>query len=457
MKQLRTRAWMLLFFVAFLLLGTAFFCGRYVADGSMWASSRVNSASYSGSRLARGALYDRNGTLLYDAARGSYAADKTLRTAALHLTGDSEGNIGQSALNAVSRHMVGFSPITGLSGGTGHDVYLTVDAELQSLAYQCLRGQKGAAVVYDYRSGEILCAVSTPSFDPFSPPKDIEGSDAYEGVYLNRVFSGLFAPGSTFKLVTTVAAIENIPDLMERSFTCTGKLELDGRRITCPYKHGEMDFASALAHSCNCAFAELAVELGGETLQKYAEQLGLLESFSVSGLSTAAGKFEIAESEGDLGWSGVGQHKDMVSPIAMLRLMGAAANGGTALTPRIFLKEIGDFGVPVPTLSGKSSEKLMEPSTAETLYQLMLNNVELEYGVIFKGLIAGAKSGTAEVGEGKSPHSWFVGFISDEDVPLAFAVVVQNGGSGLKNAGAIADRLVAQASKLYRTEEAPAS
>lgn len=457
MKQLRLRSVMVLCLVAFLLLGTAFFCGRYVADGAQWASSRVNASAYSGTRLTRGALYDRNGTLLYDAARDSYATDKTLRTAALHLTGDHEGNIGQSALNAVSRHMVGFSPITGLSSGTGHGVYLTIDADLQSLAYQCLKGQKGAAVVYDYKTGEILCAASTPTFDPLSPPGDMETSDAYEGVYLNRVFSGLFAPGSTFKLVTTVAAIEKIPDLMERSFTCTGTLELDGRKITCPHKHGEMDFAAALAHSCNCAFAQLAVELGGETLQDYAEQLGLLDAFSVSDLTTAAGKFEIAESEGDLGWSGVGQHKDMVSPIAMLRFMGAAANGGTALTPRFFLKEMGDFGTPVPTLDGKTSEKLLEPSTAETLYQLMLNNVEVEYGVIFKGLIAGAKSGTAEVGEGKSPHSWFVGFISDEDVPLAFTVVVQNGGSGLANAGAIADKLVAQASKLYRTEEAPAS
>ena len=457
MKQLRLRSLMVLCLIAFLLLGTAFFCGRYLADGAMWASSRVNSSSYSGNRLARGALYDRSGTLLYDAARDSYAADKTLRTAALHLTGDREGNIAQSALNAVSRHMVGFSPITGLSSGTGHEVYLTVDAELQSLAWQCLRGQKGAAVVYDYKTGEILCAASAPAFDPFVPPGDIETNDAYEGVYLNRVFSGLFAPGSTFKLVTAAAAIEKIPDLMERSFRCTGTMELDGRKITCPYNHGEMDFAAALAHSCNCAFAELAVELGGETLQEYAEKLGLLDSFSVSGLNTAAGKFEIAESEGDLGWSGVGQHKDMVSPIAMLRFMGAVANGGNAVAPRIFLKEIGDFGVPVPTLNEKETEKLLDASTAEKLYELMLNNVELEYGVIFRGLIAGAKSGTAEVGEGKSPHSWFVGFISDEDVPLAFAVVVQNGGSGLKNAGAIADKLVAQASRLYRTEEAPAS
>ena len=457
MKQLRLRSVMVLCLIAFLLLGTAFFCGRYVADGAMWASSRVNSSSYSGNHLARGALYDRDGTLLYDAAHDSYATDKTLRTAALHLTGDREGNIAQSALNAVSRHLVGFSPITGLSSGTGHEVYLSIDGELQSLAWQCLKGQKGAAVVYDYKTGELLCAASAPSFDPFAPPGNIEGNDAYEGVYLNRAFSGLFAPGSTFKLVTAAAAIEKIPDLMERRFTCTGTLELDGRRITCPYKHGEMDFATALAHSCNCAFASLAVELGGETLQDYAEELGLLESFSVSGLHTAAGKFEIAESEGDLGWSGVGQHKDMVSPIAMLRFMGAVANGGTALTPRFFLKELDDLGAPVPTLEGKSEEKLLDASTAAQLRELMLNNVTVEYGTIFKGFTAGAKSGTAEVGEGKSPHSWFVGFLADEDVPLAFAVVVQNGGSGLKNAGAIADKLVAQASKMYRTEEAPAS
>lgn len=453
MKQLKFRALAVLFLVGGLVFGTAFFLGSYMADGAAWASSRVNASAYSGAHLARGALLARDGELLYDAEADEYAANAALRKAALHLTGDRAGNIGRSAAAALADRMVGFSPLTGLSD-KGHDVYLTVDADLQSLASSCLSGQKGAAILYDYRTGEVLCAASAPTFDPLSPPMDAETNPAYDGVYLNRAFSGLFAPGSVFKLVTATAAVEKIGGLAGRTFTCTGRLEFGEQTVTCPHAHGEMDFATALAHSCNCAFAELSLELGGETLRAYAEKLGLLTSFSVSGIPTAAGSFSVAESEGDLAWSGVGQYTDMVCPAAMLRLVGGIANGGVAVTPRLFLKETGAFSLPVPTGSGKKSERLLKAETADCLRDLMRNNVTVEYGNIFGGHDVGAKSGTAEVGEGKSPHAWFVGFVAEEEMPVAFAVIVQNGGAGLSVAGNVAAKLVREAERLYTPDEA---
>lgn len=182
--------------------------------------------------------------------------------------------------------------------------------------------------------------VSTPTFDPENPPEIQDGDSRYEGVYLNRFLSATYTPGSVFKLVTTMAAIETLNDYESRTYTCTGSTEIGGQTITCPSAHGDMDIYGALANSCNCFYAQLAVEMGGKTMWQYAKKAGLLDSLSVSGISTAAGSFTAAaEGSADLGWSGVGQYNDLVNPCAMMTLCGTIANRGTQVPPRLLLKE----------------------------------------------------------------------------------------------------------------------
>lgn len=108
--------------------------------------------------------------------------------------------------------------------------------------------------------------VSAPSFDPADPPEIQDGDPRYEGVYLNRFLSSTFTPGSVFKTVTLTAALEQLPDLFQRTFTCTGSTVVGGETITCPFAHGEMDINDAFASSCNGVFAQLADELGAETI-----------------------------------------------------------------------------------------------------------------------------------------------------------------------------------------------
>lgn len=451
MKQLRYRAVMVLCFIAFLALGVGFFCVRYVTQGADWAGSKVNAGAYSSGKLKSGAIYDVNGVLLYDAEDGSYAADKTVRKAVLHLTGDADGNIGVSATKVFSSHLVGFNPVTGSSLG-GHKLYLTIDSRINAAAYEALGGKKGAVAVYNYKTGDLVCSVSAPSFDPGRPPVIRDGDENYEGVYINRVFSGLYAPGSTFKLVTGAAALEEFSDPLSRRYTCSGSVTIGDETVTCPVAHGEMDFAGALANSCNCAFAEWAVELGSDTLRKYFENAGLSEALSVNGIAVAAGSYGIPETEGALGWSGVGQFEDMVNPCAMLRYVGAIANGGSGITPNLIAKETLAGGRSVPANVHTESETLLKRSTAETLKSLMRNNVTETYGQsMFGELCVCAKSGTAEVGEGRRPHSWFVGFVDDEELPLAFVVVIQNGGSGASVAGKAAAEILQAADAVLRT------
>jgi len=300
--------------------------------------------------------------------------------------------------------------------------------------------------VYNYRTGDVLCMVSSPTFDPADPPEIRDGDSRYDGVYLNRVLSSTFAPGSIFKLVTTAAALEQLDGTLDRHFTCTGRLELEGGTITCPYAHGEMDLYDALARSCNCAYAQLAVELGGDTLAQYAEKAGLTQSFSVSGISAAAGQFTAGQGA-DLGWSGVGQYDDLVNPCAFLRLLGSLA-GGKTVGPRLVYQETTMHGIPLPGDGAPSLKAPFDADTCRVLRDMMRNNVQQTYGQsMFGSLAVCAKSGTAEAAPGQSPHAWFAGFVADEDLPLAFVVLVENGGGGADAAGPIAARLLAQAAE----------
>ena len=445
MKQVKQRTLLIFLLVLLLSGGVIFFCVRYVTRGAQWAAFSANDHAYTDGRLSAGLVLDRSGVMLYDPATASYHEDSAVRKATLHAVGDPDNNISTSAKSALRSHLVGFNPLTGTTGG-GHKLYLTLDAALCRTAYEELGGRKGAVGVYNYETGDILCMVSTPTFDPADPPEISDDDDSYEGVYLNRFLSAAYTPGSVFKIITTAAALENIPDVMERSFTCSGSYTIGDETITCPHHHGEMDFYGIFANSCNCAYAQLAAELGGDILRQYADCAGLLTSHTVSEIETAAGSYTIGNS-GQVGWSGVGQYDDLVNPCAMMTLMGAIAADGKAAQPHLIARETSMNGLSL--FDGENSGKVKAPwsaETSETLRCMMQNNVVETYGQSnFGDLAICAKSGTAEVGDGKAPHAWFTGFLDDAQHPLAFTVIVENGGGGAQAAGSIASAVLQQA------------
>ena len=206
-----------------------------------------------------------------------------------------------------------------------------------------------------------------------------------------------------------------------------------------------MDVGTALARSCNGAYAKLALELGGQTILRYAEDGGLLDAIDVSGLTAAAGSFT-AEPDGsaNLGWSGVGQDKNMVNPCAFMTLMGGVANNGAAVLPRLVESEtLSGSKIPAALGGGSDTKKIWSPSTCGILKEMMRNNVTSSYSDLdFGGLTVCAKSGTAEVGGGAAPHAWFTGFVDDAQHPWAFIVLVENGGSGASTAGSVAEKVL---------------
>lgn len=192
------------------------------------------------------------------------------------------------------------------------------------------------------------------------------------------------------------------------------------------------------------AFGQLSAEMGGETLQRYAEKAGLTASYSVSTVDTAQGRFDLAGlDEGSVAWSGVGQDGDLVNPCAMMVWMGAIANGGKAAVPYYAERTVDFLGIPHSLHRSRETDRLVSADTAERLTEMMANNVDVTYGTSrFPNMDLCAKSGTAEVGEGKSPHAWFVGFLRNEDAPYAFVVLVENGGGGSSVAGSVAAKVL---------------
>ena len=328
MKQVKQRTLLIYILLVLFVAGLVLYAVRYAVLGSRWASFSGNLSAYDGGIPALGQILDRSGVVLYDAAQGAYSDDGELRRATLHAVGDKEGNISTSALQSFQKQLIGYSLLTGTAGGGGR-VYLTLDSRLQTAAYEALDGYKGTIGVYNYKTGEILCMVSTPSFDPADPPEIRDGDSRYDGVYLNRFLSSAFTPGSVFKVVTAAAALEKLEGVADRAFHCSGSVTIGSDTITCPYVHGDMDFYGAMANSCNCVFAQLAVELGGDTLCSYAQQAGLLSGGSVSGIDTAAGTYVISENDSEVGWSGVGQYEDLANPCALMTMMGAIGGRGS--------------------------------------------------------------------------------------------------------------------------------
>ena len=447
MKKIEKREIMCLLLAFVLVIGVGIFSYRYVTDGDDWASYEGNRDVYSRGDLAKGALYDINGQLLMkNTSEGMvFNENSDVRKALMHVTGDKDNNISTGANRAFTDELVGYDLVNGVYSlnNSGTDITLTLDSQACATAYRALNGRKGAVGVYNYKTGEIVCMVSSPTYDPENPPS--LSADNKSGVYINRFTSSKFPPGSIFKLVTAAASIETLDDAYSFQVKCTGHENYGhGDKVTDLSAHGTVDLKKALEVSCNIYFGKLSEKLGGNTLEKYTKKTGLTESLDIDGIQTAKGTFEYPSGGVSLAWTGIGQHKDLVNPCSMMVYMGAIANNGDAVLPSIVkpttfidkqLKKIPKFGT--------KTSSMIEATTATSLKEMMANNVKSHYGSdMFPGLNVCAKSGTAEVGGNKKPNAWFSGFIDDEQNPYAFVVLVENGGYGTSVAGSVANKVL---------------
>jgi peptidoglycan glycosyltransferase len=454
MKTTGTRSLILFLLAAGFFFGLGVFLYGLVTEGGEWAVQPFN-GHISGKSVSsgEGRILDRNGNILAQTKDGKrvYSSSAETRCAMVHTVGDTQGNISTGVQYQYRSELSGYNFITGLVSPTGKangcDITLTLDSSLCRLARQKLNGRNGAAAVYNYHTGELLCMVSTPDFDPQNPPKDLATNSAYSGAYLNKVLSSTFTPGSIFKVVTAAAAIENITNLDSRTWLSNGSVIINGNKITDLGSYGRLNFQQALAKSSNVVFSQVAVELGAQKLSAEADRMGFNHNFSLDGITAAKSSYDVsAASPDELGWSGVGQYTDMANPFHMLVLMGAIANGGTPVMPYMVKNVTTPVGIPVKVGMAQTGSELVQPTTAARLQTYMRYDVTHEYGdSLFPGLSVCAKTGTAEVGGGRKPNCWMVGFSANSSTPYAFVVLVENTSGSVATAGRVASALMTTA------------
>ncbi len=448
MRNTTKRTYIIIFLIIAFFIGLGIMLYSFITDGDTWVANRANALIYKGGELTvAGTIYDSDGEALVSTQNGKrkYIDNYNKRLSVLHVVGDSAGYIATGVQTLYRSNLIGYNFIDGiyktLSSDEGTDIKLTIDADVSAEAYSAMAGKKGTVVVYNYETGEVICMVSSPTYDPNNKPSDIDTntSGKYDGIYLNRAISGVFTPGSTFKVVTAICAIENIPDIYSRKFKCTGKKTFGKGDVICNGVHGTLTFERALNVSCNSVFSELANEVGKDKLTETVRALGFGKNVTISKAKTVRSTFDVSGSTKlDLGWAGIGQYTTLVNPCQMLMLMGAIANSGEAMTPYI-VEESSEI---VDSKNKVNSNINLSLETADKVKKLLRSNVKNYYSDNkFPGLEMCGKTGSAEVSNGKS-HAWFVGFSQKQNFPYAIVVCLENGGLGYTHAIPVANRVM---------------
>jgi len=455
MKRIGRRAKILSIVMVYFLALTGVFLVQYARGASDWVVSPANRNIYkNGALICPGLVLSADGIRLFvsDKKGSRWAENKTLRQATLHSVGDIGDRINSGVVRNYKANFIGYDLPNGVfnPGEKETTITLTLNSALCRKAYEALGNRNGTVGVMNYKTGEILCMVSKPTFDPENMPDNTAlNSKAFEGVFINRLLGGLYVPGSIFKLITAAAAIDTIPDIDSRTFTCKGSVSYGSDKINCMGKHGKINFKQALAKSCNCAFAEIANTLGKETLTQYAEKAGVLTRFDVSSVQTVRGRLDLSEAAPvELGWAGIGQFTTLVNPMQYLIFMGAVANHGQPMLPYYVTSVQTGDGLKQQLKPSGKAEPMLRAATADRLAALMRNNVTAQYGESgLKGHGFAGKTGTAETSDG-APHAWFAGFLQDADAPLCAVVILEHGGSGSSNAIPVVRTVLQEAIKI---------
>lgn len=458
MKMITKRGIFLWIMSLAFIVGLVFMTVSLVQNGDTWVMKRFNHHVYSnGELIGAGTIYDKDGDVLAETKDGDriYSDSATTRKSTLHVVGDPKNFISTGVQSVYSARLTGYSLLFGVHNiqkyGKGNDLKLTIDRDICDEAYKALDGRKGTVGIVNYKTGEIVCSVSSPSYDVEDVPDNLLTSERYEGVYINRLLDAHYVPGSTFKLVTAICAIENIPDIYSREWVCNGEYQPEsGVAIKCNANHGKhINFKDALAKSCNSTFAQIAIELGQEKLATTAKELGIGSAVTVSGtIDSYAGHFDTTDKiklgVDALGWTGIGQGNTRIAPITMLRIVSAVANGGTAVSFNIVDSLANQAGKALDFTLPSNQLSMMNSDVAAKLKEMMRYNVTNHYGESrYKGLNLCAKSGTAQIDSNENHNiAWFVGFMDDSEHPYAFVVVIENGNSGSQTAGPVAKRVL---------------
>jgi len=335
----------------------------------------------------------------------------------------------------------------------GNNVVLTLDPELQELAYQELQGSltgRGSVVAINPKTGEILAMASSPSFDPNNIDDNYpELASAPDAPLINRATQSLYPPGSVFKMITAAAALEAGVS-PEDTFFDSGAYELPGYTVRNfeDKEYGEVTFTRALAYSINVIFAKIAVDIvGAEALTQMALDFGFGDPYDDFPLPVSGSSVNSLPPDqwttGTLAQTAFGQGEVQSNSFEMALVTAAIANDGRMVEPRLVREVRSPDGIILDKPTASIRRQAIPPGTASTLNEMM-QQVIIQGGLTeaeIPGVKVAGKTGTAESGNGNA-HSWWITFAPADDPEIAMCVMVENGGRADRGALPLAARLM---------------
>ena len=360
---------------------------------------------------------------------------------------------------------------------TGNNIHLNLDLDLQMHVYSVLKQRKGAVIVMEPQNGKVIAMCSNPTFNPnrfssfLSQKEWLNLTNNKQGFLNNRCVQGLYSPGSTFKMVVAIAALEE--GLIDEKFTytCNGHYKLNSRLYYCWKRsgHGKINLVQAIAASCNTFFYQLGLKLGVDIIHKYATKLQLGK---ISGIDLPNEKKGIIPNKkwkeknkksrwflGETIGVSIGQSYTTVTPIQLLTYLNALVNGGNIIQPRVlnYIEQQGQ----------KAENKLkiqhlgFDPKNLALIIEGMNQSVSSKVGTsrsaANSSFSMGGKTGTTQVISYKTrrkiieekgslnpeleDHAWFVGFAPVQDPQVSIVILLENGKTG-KHAAATSKEIL---------------
>ena len=340
----------------------------------------------------------------------------------------------------------------------GEDIRLTLDVKLQRLAETLLEGERGAVVVIDARNGDVLVLASSPTFDPSALRSHSEYAQLKRDPHMplfNRAIEGQYPPGSTFKPLVAIAALENAGIPASTHYECPGYFELGGVRFRCWRRsgHGSIGMRKSIEQSCNAYFCQLGLKCGYDRVYHMADSLGFGHRTGIA-LDLEMGgllpddnwKRRILKDgwrSGDTCNVSIGQGALLATPLQMALFAAAIGNGGYIYTPRI---------VSEPWEEGNLVQKMSwSEQTLATVRGGMRDVIHSDRGTgrraRIEGVLMAGKTGTAEYGprEQRKQHAWMIAFAPYKKVRYGVAIVLEDAMSGGRNAAPRVAKLMAGA------------
>jgi peptidoglycan glycosyltransferase len=410
-------------------------------------------------KIERGTISTEDGVVLAQSvlqSDGTYKREYPAGTLAAHVVGYSSEKYGTSGIEASENetltgqeNFASFTDVINSLAGIqtrGNDVTLTINSKIQAAAEKALEGKVGACVVMDPSSGAVYALASSPTYDAADYEELLEaaasGDSSDSSELYNRATQALYAPGSTFKMVTLAAALQDKIATADTVYDSPGEIDLGNALVTNVKKrnYGKITLEQAMWYSSNTVFGQVGVELGSELLVQMACSFGFNEEISFDLPLTTSLMPEPSEmTTWETAWAAcgepVGEHESPAGPqatVLQMAMIGSAiANGGDLMQPYLVEGVYNAQGARSYTASAKKLSSVISSATAK-------EEIEIMKGVVTEGTgskaaldtatVAG-KTGTHERGDG-TDDSWFVGIAPADNPSVVVAVVIEQGESG---------------------------